>query len=140
MTISQELIDAYLSTRFVTHAPVGDLEIRIGQSHPAVDRLVTAGGHAEWAFITAWNPKSVESSAEGNAAAQVTLEAELRAAGYRLFQGEGIPADTRWLAEMSVLVVGIPEAVAIEVGRRYGQNAIVVGQVGGVAELRLCDA
>jgi len=135
MDISPELRAAYESTRFVAHGPGGDLDILIGRNLPELDRLLTEEGATEWAYISAWNPRSEPTPAEVNSATQIELEAELSTAGYRFFPGEGVPADSAWPPEASVLVLGINRAAAIAVGRRYGQNAIVVGAKGQAAEL-----
>lgn len=55
--------------------------------------------------------------------------------GHPMFSGEGIGDDGTWPAERSVLVLGIERAIAIELGRRFGQRAILCGRLGGPATL-----
>jgi hypothetical protein len=51
-----------------------------------------------------------------------------------VFNGEGVGDDPSWPPEKSYLVAGIHREVAIYLGKKYEQNAIVVGQ-GAKAEL-----
>lgn len=72
-----------------------------------------------------------------NAAAHARLGAELAAAGYRVVEGAGEDPDGRWPAEPSYLVLGMDLEAARELGRRYGQNAIVWAGADAVPELLL---
>jgi hypothetical protein len=56
-----------------------------------------------------------------------------------MFPGEGIGDDGVWPPERSVLVLGIEREAALQLGRRFGQRAIVCGDLGGLATLALCD-
>ncbi len=77
------------------------------------------------AFLPACNPGSEIQSADVNAEAYARLGAELTAAGDHLVQGAGEDPTGVWTAEPSYLVLGMALDAAQEVGRRYGQNAIV---------------
>ncbi len=89
------------------------------------------------AFLTACNPGSEPQPTEVNAQAHARLGAELTAAGYRLVQGAGEDPTGVWTAESSYLVLGMALDAAQEVGRRYGQNAIVWAGADAVPELVL---
>lgn len=65
------------------------------------------------------------------------LEA-LVAKGYRCLVGEGCGADASWPPEESILALDIPEHLARDLGRRFGQLAIVVGRRGRAARLVPC--
>ena len=52
-----------------------------------------------------------------------------------MLPGEGIGDNGTWPAEQSVLVLGIELEHAVQLGRRFGQRAIVYGRVGGRAAL-----
>jgi len=43
-----------------------------------------------------------------------------------------------WVAEESLLIIGIDETAALALGAQFGQHAIVVGEAGGCAGLRWC--
>ena len=135
MTNSQ-LFDAYRDTTFCADTPAGQLQIRIGQQHPELDALLEDHGMASWAYITAWNPRSEDIGQRENEANKAALLRDL--AGYRVFEGEGVGADGEWPPEPSFLVLGVTNADALKLGRKYGQNAIVLGRQGDTAELLGC--
>jgi hypothetical protein len=56
-----------------------------------------------------------------------------------MFLGEGIGDDGAWPPEPSILVLGIEREAAVQLGRLFGQRAIVCGELGGLATLVLCD-
>ena len=56
-----------------------------------------------------------------------------------MFPGEGIGDDGTWPPERSLLVLGIDHAGAVQLGHRFGQRAIVWGELGGLAALVLCE-
>ena len=62
----------------------------------------------------------------------------LEAAAHPLFDGWGRGEDLNWEPEQSLLALGVGKAQAIELGRRFGQNAVVWGTAGGLAELLDC--
>lgn len=123
--IPPKLIEAYRGTLFRCGEGSDAFVLRIGAySHPLADLYVSAGVSSA-AFLTAFNPRSEAQSADVNAVAHARLGAELAAAGYRLVEGAGEDPQGHWPAELSYLVLGIELEAAQEVGRRYGQNAIV---------------
>ena len=90
---------------------------------------------ADFAIITAYDPDGLATSLERNLAADVTLAAELRAAGYRLHRITGGSADGVHLEPGWGVPIGLPGAV--EFGRRYRQLAVFCVQ-GGVVSLVDC--
>ena len=128
----------YESTTFRVEVPRGYLDIRLGNRHPPIDRLLERLGATEWAYITAWNPQSQAVSHAQNGIAQEQLKQCLRAHGLHFYQGDGIPDAGDWTPERSVWVAGIGRQDAIDIGGQFGQTAIVVGTNGGVAELVYC--
>ena len=89
-----------------------------------------------FAIITAYDPDGLSTTSELNIAADVALESELRAAGYRLHRITGGSADGVHLEPGWGVPIGLPGAV--EFGRRYRQLAIFHVQ-GGVVSLVDCD-
>jgi hypothetical protein len=85
----------------------------------------------EFAIITAYDPDGLATSAELNAAADAALEAELRAAGYRLHRITGGSVDGVHLEPGWGVPIGLPGAV--EFGRRYRQLAIFAVRAGRLA-------
>jgi len=124
----------YLQTAYVVRAPQGVHALRIGSHHPAFDAELKAAGTLSWAFVTAWNPGSLPRTAEQNAAAQTELVGAVAELGFKAWPGEG-KADGGGWREESLCVLGLDSASAVGLGRRFGQLAVVVGQVGGAAQL-----
>lgn len=133
--ISSDLLQAYLDTVYcVTDPP---LPIRIGQLHPDLDKLMESYGCSTYAFITAHNPASQVLSDIENMARHQMLVADL--AKYTCLEGFGVGTDPKWKPERSLLVLGIDQDAAKAIGKKYGQNAIVVGNAGGAATLILLE-
>jgi hypothetical protein len=133
------LLAAYRRTRFCADTTQGRIVIRVSESHPELDAILRATGLETWAYVTAFNPGSVRQSDVENDTRQRELEDAIRRLGHPMFAGEGIGDDRTWPPERSVLVLGIEREAAVQLGRRFGQRAIVCGQVGGLATLALCD-
>lgn len=112
-----------------------DLALRVGETSPALDELLARRDLVEWAYLTAHNPGSVALSPGENRARQSELLG--RVAGYPLLLGEAVGDDGTW-REASVLVLGIRREDALRLARAFGQNAILCGTRGGVAELVWC--
>jgi hypothetical protein len=127
-----ELEAAYRTTSYVVDGPGGRFAIRVGRVSPEADALAAGG---DWLYVTAHNPGSVAAPPEQNAERQRELERVLAEAGYRFYRGEGRGDDGRWPPEASVLLVGVDEATAAELGRRFGQAAVVIGGGGRPARL-----
>ncbi len=84
-----------------------------------------------WAFLTACNPGSEPLPDAENARRTEALKAAL--AGWEVYPGESTSPEGEW-REASFFVVGIDEAAAADVARRFGQLAFVCGD-GGAARL-----
>ncbi|NLO80373.1 MAG: DUF3293 domain-containing protein [Xanthomonadaceae bacterium] len=133
-----ELLAAYRATRYVVDtSPIGRFVLRIGQPSAAADRLCRLLGQASWVYVTACNPRSRLLPPEENAARMAALERVLQAQGWRYFPGTGCGDDLNWPPEPSLLVPGVDRAQAVSLGRRFEQNAVVYGELGGPAQLLL---
>jgi hypothetical protein len=126
---------AYLATSYVADTPVGRLALRVGKASPELDRLLAAAGATAWAFVTACNPGSRRLSDAENAGRTQRLRDEVEWSAYAVYRGEGVGDAGDWPPEAGVLILGMAEAEALELARRYGQAAIVVGEMAGVARL-----
>lgn len=133
-----QLWEAYRNTSFQATTPIGLVSIRIGECTSCVDELLRRNNAIEWAFITTHNPHSELLTPEENRRRHAELEADVGMLGLPCFPGEGIGSDPRWLPETSLLILGLTREAAIELGARYGQNAIVHGRLGHAAELVDC--
>jgi hypothetical protein len=131
---SPELERAYRATAYRVEGPDGRFSIHIGQTCPELDALLTLTHTTTWAYITACNPRSVPTADAQNQARQRELEERVRAR-FRFYRGEGVGDDGKWPPEPSLLVLGIDGDTAARLGREFGQHAVVVGTLGGAAEL-----
>jgi hypothetical protein len=86
---------------------------------------------ADFAIIAAYDPDGQPTTAEQNLAADAALEADLRAAGYRLHRITGGSADGVHLEPGWGVPIGLPGAV--EFARRYGQVAVFAVRAGRLA-------
>ena len=138
LELPKELLEAYLTTQYCASTPQGVINIQIDKPHPDLDLLLEAHDVEEWAFITATNPFSEELPPEENTARHEQLVQKVKELGYVAFEGAGVPASQEWNPEVSLLILGIDEDTAVEIGREFNQNAIVRGWYGEVAELVAC--
>jgi len=126
----EELARAYRATTYAAAIP---LRLRLGEPNPLVDALLDDLGASRYAFLTAWNPGAKPRSEAENREAQQRLMDALE--GRPVFVGAGEADDGSWPPEPSLLVVGLACDEAVELGRRFGQVAIVVGEKGGAPQL-----
>ena len=88
------------------------------------------GWPTDFAVITACDPEGRAASLADNVAADARLEAELRAAGFRLHRITGGSANGVHLEPGWGVPIGLPEAV--ELGRRYRQVAVFYVRAGAL--------
>jgi len=131
--LNKELIESYKATTYFVSSL--NLHIRIDEKNPMLELTLKNQGAKTWAFITAWNPKSRELSLAENQTRNQNLLAQLKSQGFSTYEGIGIPDDGDWTPEESLFIPCISRQYATELGIQYGQNAIVFGEVGKIAEL-----
>ncbi|TJZ76332.1 DUF3293 domain-containing protein [Chitiniphilus eburneus] len=128
---------AYRATRYVV--PSLALALRIGATHADLDAVLQRHGVRSWAFVSACNPYSAaQLCAHENLARHQNLIDVVRQSGWVCFEGAGEPRGGDWAAEPSLLILGIARGDAMALGERFEQNAVVFGDMGGVAELLWC--
>jgi hypothetical protein len=120
-----ELIQAYKETDFNVYEP--KITIKVGQVNQELDRLLQSHNCITWAYITAWNPYSELTDDRTNEEKNNQLRDDLT--DYILLAGEGVGSDQSWQPEISFLILGIALDDAIIIGKKYRQNAIVVGKI-----------
>lgn len=126
------LTDSYLKTRYLVFDP--SLTISAESFNATLDGFLKAQGKEEWAYLTAANPKSEILSHEENRDRNARLRLDLNA--FSVFEGEGRGQDPNWIPESSFLVLGISEKEAILLGKKFQQNAILVGRIGRRSKLK----
>ena len=144
ITMSDSLLDAYRDTQYVVE-PFGRgggvrFELRVGERNAAFDLLLAddEAGPTTWAMLTAYNPGSRRRSGRENQNAHRRLKRQLEQSAARVWVGHG-RNDDGTCSEPMWLATGIPLATALELGRKFGQNAILFGEVGGPAKLLVSE-
>lgn len=132
------LLQAYQQTTYWVAAEPRPIGLRIGARHRGLDRLLVRRGAQRWAFVTAWNPGSTATPGWRNARYQRGLASWLKRRSLRWLPGVGEGDDPRWPPEPSVFVLQMSEQQALRCGRRFRQNAVVVGRLHGRARLFWC--
>lgn len=126
------LLRQYLAARY--RVMFGDEILDLAIGAPVAHAGLEAG--APYAFITAWNPRSMAQSRAANDLAQRGLDDLLADDGATLYGAIGGDPDGRW-EEGSTFAVGVALEMADRLAARFEQNAIVAGTVGQPARLRV---
>jgi hypothetical protein len=135
-----KLEEAFLSTSYWVEEVKRPFKIRVGKSNPQLESLLTKYGVTSWAYITAFNPRSIPLTCEENERRHVELLNTTQSLGCRTLSGHGVGDDGVWPPEKSLLILGIDRNRACELGRHFGQNAIIVGERGTTPELLVINA
>ncbi len=137
--LDRKLVETYLETSYWTELIRMDEQganLKIGHALPeSLELQVEEYQIKRFAFLTAWNPGSQPLDQWHNRWRNLNLELELHAHCRLLRRGLGVGTDSNWTPEESFLAVDIPLEKAVEIGREFGQNAIIAWQKGGVPEL-----
>ncbi len=134
----REFLDAAYRATLYTVPGLG-LKLFIGRPSRSLDAVLRYFDRAQWAFVTAANPRSKRLDERANAVRHHALRQRVWAGGWQGFEGYSVALDGRWPPESALLVLGIDEAAAVRLGRSFDQNAIVVGRRGAPPALRWCD-
>jgi hypothetical protein len=125
---------AYRATDYWVDGPNGPFVIRVGECNVNLEELLNDEVEFHWAYLTASNPGSVRLTDDENARRTRELRDLLGRRWHHVYDGVSVGRDGTW-REPSFLVLGMTEGDAVEIGRRFGQNAVVVGRVAEPARL-----
>lgn len=120
-----DLVEAYRRTEYRVADGSYAFVMRVDEPSDSLRTCHFAHGVERSAFVTACNPRSVPTPDQENETAMARLASELEARGYFVLQGRGVDPTGAWPGEPSYLVLGITEADAVEIARRFDQYAIV---------------
>jgi hypothetical protein len=137
--VHPDKIRAYMETDYSVAWDGSLFVLRIDRASDRLRALYAQTGAASALFITAFNPEGRLASDGANAEAHRRLREDLAALRIAFAEGEGVGTDTEesWPAEKSFLALGVDKARAEELGRRYGQDAVVWADADGVPRLLL---
>jgi hypothetical protein len=122
--IDAATVAAYHRALYQVRGPAA-FTLRIDQSSPELLAAHQQSGVGCSAFLTACNPYSRLLPDAENDARHAHLIQRLDALDFRHWPGFGADPEGRWPGETSVLVFGIAQQLASELGRHFEQNAIV---------------
>lgn len=134
------LLQAYLSTAYVAVVPgEDDVVLRIGQRSDRLAELMTQHSTSSAAFITAFNPASIETPDAVNMEAQVRLRDALSmiTGVAAVYEGEGRALVGDWPSEPSLLAVGLSFSDAGRLAERFEQAAVVFASCDAVPRLAI---
>ncbi|MDZ7668260.1 MAG: DUF3293 domain-containing protein [Gammaproteobacteria bacterium] len=135
MTSDRDLDTAYRQTVYRVHRPDVPVDFCVDEHSPALQELLRSYASDSAAFLTAHNPGSRLMSQMHNCNAQAALEAQARGMGATALPGVALDPQGAWPAEDSLLLVNIDREAACNLGRRFGQNALVWIDQTGLPEL-----
>lgn len=137
-SISDELIVAYGATNFEVYAEK-PFVLKVGEFSHDLETLFSKLKYNHACFITAYNPESVELSICENKLAQAKLYEDLLKLECKILEGCGSDPEGKWEGEPSYFVLGIKQSDAINLGKKFKQNAIVWCNQNCIPELMLLN-
>ena len=135
MATKSELLAAYRATTYRVFFPDVFCDLRLDKVSDVLRHFLESSGAVTFAILTAYNPASLKMHDANNERLQSEIELWLRQANYLVFSGENQADDEVWPIEKSCCVLGLSLADACELGKKYGQNAIVFGGADAVPRL-----
>ena len=125
-----EVRAAFLATSYGT----ADRRFRLSVARQTDVSSPPAGPGECWAILTAWNPGAEQLTLSRNEARQAALQEALIGERWRA----GVNGEGAW-TEPSLIVTGLPLRRAMQLGRDFGQLAVIWG-CGQRAALVWCAA
>ena len=134
--IDAATLAAYRETEYRVFG-ASPMVLRVGVRSPQLAQQHAAHGTSCSAFITACNPRGLQRGADENETAQRELARVLSKQGRAVIEGEGVHPTNGWPREASYWVPGLEREAAQQLGRQFGQNAIIWAGSDAVPELLL---
>jgi hypothetical protein len=135
-SLPTSLIEAYTSADYTVLA-AKRFVLNIGHKSDGLEDLYRRLGVQTSAFITAFNPYSKALTLEENITRNEALKNELDEIAWAVIKGYGQDPEELWEKEDSFLAIGITKEVAIKLGNKYEQNAILWCDADFIPELIL---
>ena len=132
--IDPTLRTAYLNTRYLVTVGGQYLTLKIGEASPELDDMLGARSVEMAAVVTAWNPRSQCLPREENLDRGNALSSVVHDLGLETLPVVATLGDPHWI-EHGLLILGIHEGLACQLGRQFAQNAIVTVTRGNVPQL-----
>ena len=126
---------AYRQAIYEVFSEKGVIQLRVNVTNFVLNELLQQYEQTTWALITAYNPYSEPLSIQENQKRNEALTTEMKPIYINLLSAVGRDESGEWLPEESLFVMGINRGDAIEIGKKYCQNAILYGEIGKPPEL-----
>jgi hypothetical protein len=133
--ISPRLRRAFQSTHYRIQSPAGPFVLKVAQRSAVLAHSPQHLRGPGSVLVTAWNPAGRRRGLAANRAAEGRLRQRLRAWGLKGWPSAAQDPKGLWPEEPGVLIFGVPERLAAELGCALGQRAVLF--VGGDCVPRL---
>ena len=134
--IKQELLDSYTEANYHVYANPSFI-LKIGHSSKELRKLLTDLNVKFAAFITAFNPYSIELELIENKLRNKNLEEKIKSMQLHYIKGDGRCRKSNEVGEEGFLIFGITRDEASLLGKQSEQNAIVYCEVSSIPDLIL---
>lgn len=133
------LYDAFRDAEYRVEIPgAAPVLLAIDTPSAELEKALAKTGARTWAIITAWNPDSQQQSEAENRNAQRALEQRLEHEGWAFWPSRNQARGGAAYVEPSCFVLGPTPEKAAELGRDFGQVAVVWGERGQAPRLLSC--
>ncbi len=135
MNANQEL--AFRAARYCIADLQGEWLLQPDCHSPHLSRLLARSGQHCASLITAFNPSALPCTDEENEQRQAYLRRRVESLGLAFVEGESTAADGSW-RESTLLCTGMTLHIALDLGREFGQVAILHSGSDAVPHLCAC--
>jgi hypothetical protein len=136
MTPIPELLEAYTLTVYTIAGSEGSLTLHVGHRSDWLARELGTHNASCAAFVTAYNPGSELQPDASNRLRNAELLRTIQGRPYLVV--DAIAPDGRWPVEKGYLVFGLEKESALNIGKAFGQVAILWAGADAVPAIVLC--
>jgi hypothetical protein len=128
---------AYRGTDYCVKLAAGELRLKVDRQIEDDERRLReeAGVKSHWAIVTPCNPGSQALSVQTNQERLEQLDAILEEQGVRRIASVNRDPQKEWPDEPGFLLCDPPPGLAEQLGRRFRQNAMLIGKLGEAPQL-----
>jgi hypothetical protein len=124
--LSRTLVNSYRVAHYKVTGADFAFTLMVKKQSTDLLKLMKRHGVESAAFITAYNPGSKKFDRNINIRSQKALKGEIQRMGLPFFNGMGEDPTDKWgEGEPSYLVLGMGQQSAEDLGKKFGQNAVL---------------
>jgi hypothetical protein len=123
--IPPRLRRSFESTHYRVRSPAGAFVLKVGRRSAVLALRARQLNEPGSVLVTAWNPAGRRRSLAANRAAERRLLQRLRAWGLKFWMAVAQDPKALWPDEHGLLIFGVPQRLAAELGRALGQQAVL---------------